>query len=417
MHTIERSKNALEKICKRVLDACKKEIEVELDGKTHKIDLLVPSGDMKYPCFWVRDAAMMASSGLIPAEDIKTWLYLISTVGQNGEREMILDNDLIVPPWSIADHITFGGEPIYFPGTITPGKNQGNGEYGYYPPHDDQYYFIEMAYIYYKSTLDLSFLQMSINGLTLIERLENAFISYNIDSDTGLCMSSFPRYTVDWGFCDSIIKSGALLFPSLLRYRAAIHLQEIYSAIGFHDKATEYKGTATSIRNAIIDTFCQNDGWFISATDIGKQRDVWGTAFAIWVGILSEQEKKKACLALLKAYNDGLAINKGYVRHILIGDDASENSAWQMSRTRSNYYQNGGYWATPLGWYLYALWFVDKQSVEEILKSFINHTDKMEGCGAPFEWRTTDDEEYSGKLYGTSAALPYAGLIRVLKEL
>lgn len=78
---------------------------------------------------------MMAESGLIPAEEIKDWLILVAIKGQNSEQTLELENGLIVPPWAVAEHINFDGGAVFYPGTYSSGKNQGNGKYGTYPPH------------------------------------------------------------------------------------------------------------------------------------------------------------------------------------------------------------------------------------------------------------------------------------------
>jgi len=64
--------------------------------------------------------------------------------------------------------------------------------------------------------------------------LEFAFESYNIDGKTELPFCNLERHTVDWRFCDSIKKSGLLLFPSLLRYKSALSLKEIEGKTGKH---------------------------------------------------------------------------------------------------------------------------------------------------------------------------------------
>ena len=58
----------------------------------------------------------------------------------------------------------------------------------------------------------------------------------------------------------------------------------------------------------------------LPATETGCQRDVWGTAFAVWVGVLSGADREKTCRALLEAYRSGKAADRGYVRHILAGE-------------------------------------------------------------------------------------------------
>lgn len=49
----------------------------------------------------------------------------------------------------------------------------------------------------------------------------------NIDQKTQLCFSDEGKYTVDWGFCDGIKKTGLLLFPSILRYNSAVIMKNL----------------------------------------------------------------------------------------------------------------------------------------------------------------------------------------------
>jgi len=77
---------------------------------------------------------------------------LIAIAGQNGEAEKLLENGLRIPTWSVADHINFDGKPVFFPGTYESGENQGSEDFGFYPPHDNNYYFIELAYLCYEKS-------------------------------------------------------------------------------------------------------------------------------------------------------------------------------------------------------------------------------------------------------------------------
>ena len=122
-----------------------------------KLKLHLPSGDLKYKSFWVRDASMMAESGMIADEELSDWLCFIAEAGQNGPDSLMLDNGLEVPPWSIADHINFDGKPVYFPGTYSSDSDQGDGSFGSFPPHDNQYYFIRIAYLLFQNTRILHF--------------------------------------------------------------------------------------------------------------------------------------------------------------------------------------------------------------------------------------------------------------------
>jgi len=401
---IEGKMNFLEEYTKMVIEKCKviKEIDKEL------FSLRVPSGDMKYPAFWIRDAFYIYETGFINRNEIKNCIKLIASK-QNGGKEKKLENGLIIPPFSIPDHINFNGEPVFFPGTYNSGENQGDGSYGFYPPHDDQYFFIEISYLYFQKTYEIEFFKKEINGISLIKRLEFAFESYNIDSNTELPFSNLEKHTVDWGFCDTIKKSGLLLFPSILRYKSAISLKKIEERIGNIKKSKEYWQRAEKIKKNIIENFYdEKTGWFFSSTGCGKQYDIAGTIFAIYLNILDKRREKKTLETILDGYRKHTCIDKdGYVRHIPTYNDFSENTMWERSLSKKGIYQNGGYWAFLTGYYIYSLYRIDKKDSVKLFLDFINHILKERKRGAPYEWKNSEINQSSGCFYGASICLPY----------
>lgn len=409
---LRRDIDSLRRTAARVLERCSVRKTVVIDGKARELSLHVPSGDFKYPSFWVRDAAMMAESGFIPSGELEDWLFLICGAGQNGPESISLKNGLRVPAWSVADHINFDGRPVFFPGTYSSGEDQGDGSFGFYPPHDDQYSFIRIAYLLFSMTGRTAFLLSAQGRLSLLERLLRAFDSGSIDEKSGLCVSDERAYTVDWGFCDQVKKSGLLLFPSLLRFQAASNLAEMLSALN-QGAAVSYSETARRLKASIVSHFSDGSGWLLSATGWCRQRDVWGTAFALWLDILGGEKKKRSVAALADAYREAKAVHRGYVRHILPSEDPSSDSAWERTICPYGTYQNGGYWAAPTGWYLYALSQQDTDLAERFLRDFIRHTEEHEAEGAPFEWRSPDDSLREGSWYGASAGLPYQAAVRV----
>jgi len=406
--------NFFEEHVKGVIEKCK--VIKEIDGEL--FILRVPSGDMKYPAFWVRDAFYIYESGFVEINEIKNCLKLIAS-RQNGEKEIKLKNGLIVPPFSIPDHINFDGNPVYFPGTYNSGKNQGDGSFGFYPPHDDQYFFIEISYLYLKKTDDIKFLKEEINGIPLIKRLEFAFESYNIDGKTELPFSNLERHTVDWGFCDSIKKSGLLLFPSLLRYKSALSLKEIEGKTGNIKKSKEQKKRAEKIRNNIIENFYdENSGWFFSSTGCGKQFDVFGTLFAIYLNILDKGKEEKTLKIIFDGYKNFTCVDEnGYVRHIPNYNDFDENTMWEKSLCEKGTYQNGGYWAFFTGYYIYALSKIDEEKSRKLFENFINHILKERNKGAPYEWENTKAGKFSGCFYGASVSLPWKIIREMVSQL
>ncbi|PIX77151.1 MAG: hypothetical protein COZ37_04205 [bacterium (Candidatus Ratteibacteria) CG_4_10_14_3_um_filter_41_18] len=113
---------------------------------TTGITLIRPGGRTCYPAFWIRDFTMSLESGFITTDELKGMLLLTAKC-QRGAEPWHLDTGAVVPPFAIPDHILLNGEPVFFPGTYSSGPDQGGEKWGYQPPFDDNYYFIEMALI------------------------------------------------------------------------------------------------------------------------------------------------------------------------------------------------------------------------------------------------------------------------------
>ncbi len=392
---------------------CMFSMDVKYFGTETKANLLLPSGDGKYNSFWVRDAAMMAESGLVSNDDLKRFVEIFAFYAQNGSETVFLENRLEIPPYAVADHVNYDGSAVFFPGTYSSGSDQGNGGYGYFPPFCDNYYFIMLVGVYVDQTGDKAVLDKQYHGISLRKKLEFAFSGYNIDEQSGLCVSDEERYTVDWGFVDTVKKTGKLLMASLLRYNAAITLSRLLAMVDDPAGCAQYQNEAQKIRSAVLENlYDESTGWFYSATGIGHQYDVWGTAYAVYSGFTRSERTLRA---LHLGYKDRTAVVDGYVRHILTDQDYSASSAWESSITNWNEYQNGAYWATPTGWYAYALYQYCSQT--EILSDFLEHTNKYSDQGAPFEWMDADTKQVSGLRYGTSGVLPYIGAKRILEDM
>ena len=403
---------ALRALAERTLCDCAFTKKASYFGREEDTVVLLPSGDEKYLSFWVRDCAMMAESGLLPDSDLLRYLEIIATCGQNGNDTICLENGLTVPPFAVADHINYDGRAVYFPGTYQSGSDQGCGKYGYFPPFCDNYFFILMAAQYVAQSGDTAILSKLYSGMSLLERLERAAYGYSIDRESGLCESAEDAYTVDWGFVDTVKKSGKLLMASLLRYNAISALSRMLSAIGEDDKGKQYLAESTKIAENVRKVFYdESSGWLYSATGIGHQHDVWGTAYAVFSGVINED---KTLASLDRAYRNGTAVVDGYIRHIPTDCNHSATSAWESSTTAIDRYQNGAYWATATGWYAYVLWRYNGKT--DILSDFLAHTKRHAEGGAPFEWIDRETKELSGLRYGTSGVLPYIGAARIAAE-
>jgi len=145
--------------------------------------LVRPGGRDCYPAFWIRDFAMSLDAGLFTPGEVVHALLL--TAGRQADEEWHTPSGSLVPHGAIADHITFGGLPIFFPGTLEDYEGQGM-PWGRTPSLDDHYYFVEMAWYAVVELGREDLLLADINGVTSMDRLRLAFSVPKVREETGL---------------------------------------------------------------------------------------------------------------------------------------------------------------------------------------------------------------------------------------
>jgi hypothetical protein len=223
----------------------------------------------------------------------------------------------------------------------------------------------------------------------------------------------------DWGFCDAESKSGRLLFPSALKFAAAKQMAEMFAAAGRRDRERFYREEAARLRTAILATFYRpsadsTEAWLHSATGVGDQADVWGSAFAVFAGAADGSEARKIALALRRAYLEKTAFREGCVRQILTTDRAFQGG-WRISISKPGDYQNGGYWGTPTGWAIAAVALVDRPAAARLagdFAGFLRSHARPDGLAEAWEWFNPDTGKNSNPLYVATVALPYLSLAR-----
>jgi len=380
--------------------------------------LRVPGGTQTYyPAFWIRDAAMMLGADLVPAGEVDGWIRVVAAT-QPGPEGLKFDHGLQIPAYSIPDHITLGGAACWFPGAYA---DQGVGNYGFLPPADDAFYFIQMVYEEFRLTRRQTLLDEKVGtgwgDQPLGEVCAKAFDSVSIDPETGLvvCDGTPGKTRVDWGFCDSIKKSGSCLMPSLLRWQAARRLADLFDASGKRDKADGYRKDAKIIAASLATTFYHGltrpgsvEGLLFSTTGLGHKDDVWASAFAVWLRVLSPKVEGAVARHLMNLYLAGGTAAEGQIRQT--PPSGEYGGGWDKAMTGPEEYQNGGYWATPTGWMVAAIQKVDRAAAGRLIGEFTAHVKAMRAKGAPFEWINPATNTYRNPSYGSSAGLVYVSL-------
>lgn len=398
-------------------------------------DLHVPGGNMGYPAFWTRDAVMMLGGDFISARELEGWIRLMCST-LRGPEDWQVRPGVTVPAYVVPDHINFDGKATFYPGNYETGEKQGGHPWGKYPPLDDNFYFVTAAYEYWRLTEDPGLLRTRIRtfsggeDLDLSALCEKVYRQPPADETTGLVMAGDidSEHAKDWGFCDAEFKSGRLLFPSILKMNAAGQLAELFAALGQTEPAEAYRRDARRLADAIATTFLRpNNGgaeaWLHSATGVGNQPDVWGSAFAVHSGALAAPVAQKVSRALVRAFRERTAVQNGLIRHILTTDQAN-HGGWYASISEVGTYQNGGYWAAPVGWYISAIHKSDPTAAADLAKEYLGFLRahmRPDGMTEAWEWCNADTGARANPLYVASVALPYlslktAGLLHLLDE-
>jgi hypothetical protein len=387
----------------------------------------VPGGNMGYPAYWVRDSVMMLESDFIKLAELEGWIRLMSSVLRI--QDWNVRPGVVVPAFAVPDHINLDGKPTFYPGNYETGDKQGGNPFGKYPPLDDHFYFIFAAYYQWKKSGSTAFFRSKIKTafgeMELSELCQRIYRVAPSDPATALCTAGDvdTENAKDFGFCDSVSKSGKLLFTSVLKYVAALRLAELLSAAGLEAKTSTLHADAHKIKAAIPVTFLHpspdgKEAWLDSATGVGHQPDVWGSAYAVYSGAVDPATSAKIGRALVRGYREKTAVKEGCVRSVL-SNDAANPKGWQKTVSAPGVYQNGGYWGTPVGWYLVAMHKHDPSAAAEMARDYIaflrNHR-RPDGLAESWEWFNPETGRNANPLYVATVALPYgclceAGLI------
>ena len=173
-------------------------------------------------------------------------------------------------------------------------------------------------------------------------------------------------------------------------------------ALGHEKDAQKWKSEEEEVAGSIRRVFWDaRIGLFHAATVCCREPDIWGSAFAVYLGV-ADLKQAGAIVRYFRSHYDQL-VQHGQIRHLPGG------VYWEQALCARDTYQNGAYWATPTGWFVYTLDLVDShladRTVIDLVQDFRNHG----AC----EWIFGTKRQLPN--YLASAALPLAG-IRAMTE-
>ena len=111
-------------------------------------------------------------------------------------------------------------------------------------------------------------------------------------ADNGLVYVPPTEAIVGLGWTDIVRKTGHLLFTSLLYYQACVELDELQEAMG-GDPLFDYGARADLIRQNISLLWDEQSGMFFAADEDCRQIDIWGSAYAVQVGLATDAQKDR----------------------------------------------------------------------------------------------------------------------------
>jgi len=288
------------------------------------------------------------------------------------------------------DCVKFDGTPIYKPGFGTMGKN---------PVADGPQFTVDIAWHTYQKTKDRNLLTSIIDPLVstlqATPRNPETHLVHIVPGDT--------QERCPYGFTDTIGKQGDLLFCSLLYVQASRQLSNLFTVLGNKNEATKWQKEGDLVAANIRDIFWDfPSGLFRAATIRCKEPDIWGSAFAVYLGVADREQEKLIASYFQKNYAS--IVKNGQIRHLPGG------VYWEQSVCKRDTYQNGAFWGTPTGWFVYTLDLVDPKLADQTVIDMVKDYKKY---GAS-EW--ISDTEYKLPNYLASAALPLAGIRAMIER-
>jgi hypothetical protein len=335
-----------------------------------------PQVGLGYEAFWLRDYAYTLEGSVDSYSDKEladACRLFIRSLGADGAG---------------VDCVKFDGTPIYKPGFGSMGAN---------PVADGSQFTVGVVWHTYHKTKDAQLLR------ECVEPLIKTMNATPRNSDTHLVhiRPGEPQDRCPYGFTDTVGKQGDELFCSLLYIQASRQLSDLLIAAGRAAEAAEWKAQADRVAASVRKVFWDPQaGLFRAATVTCREHDIWGSAFAVYLGVADREQS----MAVATYFRDNYAgiVQNGQIRHLPAG------VYWEKARARDTY-QNGAFWATPTGWFVYTLDLVDPaladRTVLDLVKDF--------QAGGACEWIFKDKRQLPN--YLASASLPLAG-IRAMME-
>ena len=157
---------------------------------------------------------------------------------------------------------------------------------------------------------------------------------------TGWCFVDRNSPWVEYGFTDTVAKTGKVFLGSLLHWEACERLAQTYKFWEQHDDAHAWFERAHKAEARLFEFWDDGVGMYRSAQQDCRQTDVWASAYAAVMRVAS-QDPVRAHGPLVRAQL-GQRRPQGLRPAPPPGRSTGSGRSWRVPQDT---YQNGGYWA------------------------------------------------------------------------
>lgn len=264
------------------------------------------------------------------------------------------------------------------------------------PPESDAGQFaVQLAYEYFRRSGDTNFASENLQAL---KRAMDSMPR----NEQGLIWIDPANPHTAYGFTDQVFKTGAEFFCSLLYWETSRKLADIATAVGENEVAQEMSARAALIEKNLSTLWDEQAGMYLAASQDCRQIDIWGSAYAVYIGFPDKKKNKRICRYLVKNYTK--IVYAGQVRHLPGGEYWNKTSQDIPKDT----YQNGAYWGTASGWAAYAIAQINPKLASNMLGDMIDYYHRYDA----FECVNDKGLQKIGG-YGASVGNPMAAINRM----
>jgi len=310
---------------------------------------IYPDGTGNYTTVYCSDYYHALESGMIPLEEMKTAI-----------------GDFLIPHYA-ENYLGLRKEGWQHSRIAGPLSKEGWTE-------ENPQFLIKNVYLYFQNSGDLELFKKNKEILETYIKVHPSFFQ----KENGLIY--FEKKDVfdpvfrkrGYGFYDTVLLSGYVLFPTLLYWEAYHAIASLFQACGEPEKRNYFLSLADKIQKNIKSVFWDEEkGLLLAATETCRQGDVWGSAYAVCIGIVDEETSIKISQTLARYYPS--ITWRGQVHHMVEpeGWEKVDVSCPEYSPKRVNRYQNGAFWGHATGWLFTALLKTDRELAERLLLEVI----------------------------------------------